>query len=200
MKLQYLRLENLALSYRDIIANAIYRSALLLNVESHLKCSQPLNFSICQWRLHSFLHRYCARLPSDPFTHLAPKCKTGELQDGRFQATLYLPINSPLRVPVKVKTWHFSVHLNIETDRSLSPVFHQIVGMFVIGICRCKWNLFSAIDKKSWSVECEQQVAVYTYRSSWQELQTCFLAILNFFFLISVTWFQKDSHVFREST
>lgn len=46
--------------------------------------------------------RYCARLPSDPFTHLAPKCKTAETRDGRFQSTLYLPINSPLRVPVKV--------------------------------------------------------------------------------------------------
>ncbi|KAK2825831.1 hypothetical protein Q5P01_020045 [Channa striata] len=47
------------------------------------------------------INRYCARLPSDPFTHLAPKCKTVETQDGRFQSTLYLPINSPLRVPVK---------------------------------------------------------------------------------------------------
>ncbi|XP_026211512.1 endoribonuclease Dicer isoform X2 [Anabas testudineus] len=47
------------------------------------------------------INRYCARLPSDPFTHLAPKCKTVEIQMGRFQSTLYLPINSPLRVPVK---------------------------------------------------------------------------------------------------
>uniref|UniRef100_A0A667XJD9 ribonuclease III n=1 Tax=Myripristis murdjan TaxID=586833 RepID=A0A667XJD9_9TELE len=47
------------------------------------------------------INRYCARLPSDPFTHLAPKCKTVETQDGRYQSTLYLPINSPLRVPVK---------------------------------------------------------------------------------------------------
>ncbi|CAJ1074311.1 endoribonuclease Dicer [Xyrichtys novacula] len=47
------------------------------------------------------INRYCARLPSDPFTHLAPKCRTVEMQDRRFQSTLYLPINSPLRVPVK---------------------------------------------------------------------------------------------------
>ncbi|KAM9707756.1 endoribonuclease Dicer isoform 2-T2 [Menidia menidia] len=47
------------------------------------------------------INRYCARLPSDPFTHLAPKCRTSETADGRFQATLYLPINSPLRAPVK---------------------------------------------------------------------------------------------------
>ncbi|XP_014865745.1 PREDICTED: endoribonuclease Dicer [Poecilia mexicana] len=47
------------------------------------------------------INRYCARLPSDPFTHLAPKCKTVETGDGRFQSTLFLPINSPLRVPVK---------------------------------------------------------------------------------------------------
>ncbi|XP_033843843.1 endoribonuclease Dicer [Periophthalmus magnuspinnatus] len=47
------------------------------------------------------INRYCARLPSDPFTHLAPKCKTVETKDGRFQSTLFLPINSPLRAPVK---------------------------------------------------------------------------------------------------
>lgn len=28
------------------------------------------------------INRYCARLPSDPFTHLAPKCRTRELPDG----------------------------------------------------------------------------------------------------------------------
>ncbi|XP_037342492.2 endoribonuclease Dicer [Pungitius pungitius] len=50
------------------------------------------------------INRYCARLPSDPFTHLAPKCKTAERQDDRFQSTLYLPINSPLRVPLKGPT------------------------------------------------------------------------------------------------
>ncbi|XP_031435633.1 endoribonuclease Dicer isoform X2 [Clupea harengus] len=46
------------------------------------------------------VNRYCARLPSDPFTHLAPKCKTKQLRDGRYQSTLYLPINSPLRESV----------------------------------------------------------------------------------------------------
>uniref|UniRef100_A0A3P9IFI0 ribonuclease III n=1 Tax=Oryzias latipes TaxID=8090 RepID=A0A3P9IFI0_ORYLA len=52
------------------------------------------------------INRYCARLPSDPFTHLAPKCKTVETGNGRFQSTLYLPINSPLRVPIKGPTMH----------------------------------------------------------------------------------------------
>ncbi|XP_053331205.1 endoribonuclease Dicer [Spea bombifrons] len=46
------------------------------------------------------INRYCARLPSDPFTHLAPKCKTRELPGGLYSSTLYLPINSPLRAPV----------------------------------------------------------------------------------------------------
>ncbi|XP_051503207.1 endoribonuclease Dicer-like isoform X2 [Myxocyprinus asiaticus] len=46
------------------------------------------------------INRYCARLPSDPFTHLAPKCKTVDLKTGGYQSTLFLPINSPLRVPV----------------------------------------------------------------------------------------------------
>lgn len=71
------------------------------HVKSLLKC--------LSWKSDVFapLLRYCARLPSDPFTHLAPKCKTVETQDGRFQSTLYLPINSPLRVPVKVKKIDF---------------------------------------------------------------------------------------------
>ncbi|OCT68281.1 endoribonuclease Dicer [Xenopus laevis] len=46
------------------------------------------------------INRYCARLPSDPFTHLAPKCKTREMSDGPYRSTLYLPINSPLRAPI----------------------------------------------------------------------------------------------------
>ncbi|XP_028572674.2 endoribonuclease Dicer [Podarcis muralis] len=46
------------------------------------------------------INRYCARLPSDPFTHLAPKCKTRELPDNTFYSTLYLPINSPLRASI----------------------------------------------------------------------------------------------------
>ncbi|XP_063802608.1 endoribonuclease Dicer [Pseudophryne corroboree] len=46
------------------------------------------------------INRYCARLPSDPFTHLAPKCKTREVSEGVYRATLYLPINSPLRAPI----------------------------------------------------------------------------------------------------
>lgn len=52
------------------------------------------------------LCRYCARLPSDPFTHLAPKCKTVELKTGGYRSTLFLPINSPLRVPVTVSSGH----------------------------------------------------------------------------------------------
>ncbi|XP_075048206.1 LOW QUALITY PROTEIN: endoribonuclease Dicer [Mixophyes fleayi] len=46
------------------------------------------------------INRYCARLPSDPFTHLAPKCKTREVSEGVYRSTLYLPINSPLRAPI----------------------------------------------------------------------------------------------------
>ncbi|XP_076834628.1 endoribonuclease Dicer [Brachyhypopomus gauderio] len=46
------------------------------------------------------VNRYCARLPSDPFTHLAPKCKTVELKPAVYRSTLFLPINSPLREPI----------------------------------------------------------------------------------------------------
>lgn len=57
----------------------------------------------CTWLL---LYRYCARLPSDPFTHLAPKCKTTELKTGVYQSTLFLPINSPLREPITVSAFY----------------------------------------------------------------------------------------------
>ncbi|XP_016046281.1 endoribonuclease Dicer isoform X1 [Erinaceus europaeus] len=46
------------------------------------------------------INRYCARLPCDPFTHLAPKCRTRELPDGTFYSSLFLPINSPLRASI----------------------------------------------------------------------------------------------------
>lgn len=60
-------------------------------------------FSVVDWASEClFLPRYCARLPSDPFTHLAPKCRTRELPDGTFYSTLYLPINSPLRASIVV--------------------------------------------------------------------------------------------------
>ncbi len=90
------------------------------------RLTQPLGTStgqysfLNQWLLYFAAHnvmlkcicvlcRYCARLPSDPFTHLAPKCKTVELKTGGHQSTLFLPINSPLRVPVTVSFCHFVV-------------------------------------------------------------------------------------------
>ncbi|KAK6307495.1 hypothetical protein J4Q44_G00226430 [Coregonus suidteri] len=87
------------------------------------------------------INRYCARLPSDPFTHLAPKCKTKELKDGRYQSTLYLPINSPLRVPVAGPTMNCArlaekavallccekLHKKGELDDHLMPVGKETV-------------------------------------------------------------------------
>ena len=49
--------------------------------------------------------RYCAKLPSDAFTHLVPKCSMEEkdMADGQhlYQATLQLPINSPVKLPIQ---------------------------------------------------------------------------------------------------
>uniref|UniRef100_A0A8C7MGP6 ribonuclease III n=1 Tax=Oncorhynchus kisutch TaxID=8019 RepID=A0A8C7MGP6_ONCKI len=87
------------------------------------------------------INGYCARLPSDPFTHLAPKCKTKELQDGRYKSTLYLPINSPLRVPVAGLTMNCArlvekavallccekLHKKGELDDHLMPVGKETV-------------------------------------------------------------------------
>ncbi|XP_064622182.1 endoribonuclease Dicer-like isoform X2 [Lineus longissimus] len=50
------------------------------------------------------VNRYCAKLPSDAFTHLTPKCTTREIDgakpEERYQATLQLPINSPIKCPI----------------------------------------------------------------------------------------------------
>ncbi|GFO41768.1 endoribonuclease dicer [Plakobranchus ocellatus] len=44
----------------------------------------------------ALVNRYCARLPSDAFTHLTPHCRL-ERRDGQYVAFLRLPINSPLK-------------------------------------------------------------------------------------------------------
>eukprot|EP00057_Strongylocentrotus_purpuratus_P014474 XP_011668948.1 PREDICTED: endoribonuclease Dicer isoform X1 [Strongylocentrotus purpuratus] len=59
------------------------------------------------------INRYCAKLPSDVFTHLTASCKMKERKGDvspEFQATLQLPINSPIRKPItgpwmKRKKW-----------------------------------------------------------------------------------------------
>ncbi|XP_033634026.1 endoribonuclease Dicer-like [Asterias rubens] len=54
----------------------------------------------------SLVNRYCSKLPSDTFTHLAPKCHTTVFQDvatgcSMYQSQIYLPINSPIRDPIQ---------------------------------------------------------------------------------------------------
>ena len=52
-----------------------------------------------------FSCRYCAKLPSDAFTHLSPKCtikKIGDGEDAVYLSTLQLPINSPVKQPIEV--------------------------------------------------------------------------------------------------
>lgn len=49
------------------------------------------------------VNKYCAKLPSDVFTHLTPKCFVEMTQDGAsplFRARLQLPINSPIKEPI----------------------------------------------------------------------------------------------------
>ncbi|XP_064603433.1 endoribonuclease Dicer-like isoform X2 [Liolophura sinensis] len=52
----------------------------------------------------SLINRYCAKLPSDAFTHLTPYCALVALGDSsspQYYATLRLPINSPVKEEVK---------------------------------------------------------------------------------------------------
>jgi len=54
------------------------------------------------------VNRYCAKLPSDTFTHLTPKCRietvTGDdaQDDTQYRAVIRLPINSPIKYPIVV--------------------------------------------------------------------------------------------------
>nr|XP_006824151.1 PREDICTED: LOW QUALITY PROTEIN: endoribonuclease Dicer-like [Saccoglossus kowalevskii] len=90
------------------------------------------------------INRYCAKLPSDAFTHLTPKCKTVQLPNTdphMYQSILYLPINSPLRQPVQgppmkgkkfaemavaLKTCEL-LHKAGELDENLLPVGKEVV-------------------------------------------------------------------------
>ncbi|CAI9730629.1 endoribonuclease Dicer-like [Octopus vulgaris] len=52
----------------------------------------------------SIVNRYCAKLPSDAFTHLTPKCtveKVNVNNETHYVATLKLPINSPVKKDVQ---------------------------------------------------------------------------------------------------
>ncbi|XP_070576462.1 endoribonuclease Dicer-like [Ptychodera flava] len=90
------------------------------------------------------INRYCAKLPSDAFTHLTPKCKTEQIENTDsplFKSTLYLPINSPLRQPIEgpimkrktfaemavaLRTCEF-LHKAGELDDHLLPVGKEVV-------------------------------------------------------------------------
>ncbi|CAE1142787.1 DICER1 [Acanthosepion pharaonis] len=53
----------------------------------------------------SIINRYCAKLPSDAFTYLTPKCSVEQTDFKNhlyYVATLKLPINSPVKKEVKV--------------------------------------------------------------------------------------------------
>ena len=54
--------------------------------------------------MYVFFLRYCAKLPSDAFTHLTPKCTVLKVADDppQYTASLQLPINSPIKEIIKV--------------------------------------------------------------------------------------------------
>ncbi|XP_071160069.1 endoribonuclease Dicer-like [Mytilus edulis] len=51
----------------------------------------------------ALINRYCAKLPSDAFTHLTPKCHLTSVKvngASMYQAKLRLPINSPIKIQI----------------------------------------------------------------------------------------------------
>lgn len=101
----------------------------------------------CTWLL---LYRYCARLPSDPFTHLAPKCKTTELKMGVYQSTLFLPINSPLREPITVSAFYlfflFEVGMHQYASTPKWALFFPSLSYFLIPILIPKYQTYLVLS------------------------------------------------------
>ncbi|XP_055995249.1 endoribonuclease Dicer-like isoform X2 [Ostrea edulis] len=94
----------------------------------------------------AFVNRYCAKLPSDAFTHLTPKCTMQETcsEEGKlYVATLSLPINSPYKHPVQgepMPTKNLAkkavalklcecLHKAGELDDQLNPVGKEVFSM-----------------------------------------------------------------------
>ena len=71
-------------------------------------------------------HRYCAKLPSDTFTHLTPKCRLEAVSDDNtnYQAVIRLPINSPVKYPIKVSECFCQVCISqlLQINSSLATV------------------------------------------------------------------------------
>lgn len=64
---------------------------------------EMLSFQVNLCNAIALVNRYCAKLPSDAFTHLTPKCVLSNSQvngSTMYQAKLRLPINSPIKLQV----------------------------------------------------------------------------------------------------
>ncbi|UYV82849.1 DICER1 [Cordylochernes scorpioides] len=86
------------------------------------------------------VNKYCAKLPSDTFTRLTPYWKIEKISS-KFQCTIQLPINSPLKTPVKgefMSTRHLAkmaaalqtciqLHQKGELDDNLLPTGKEAV-------------------------------------------------------------------------
>ncbi|XP_022250670.1 endoribonuclease Dicer-like [Limulus polyphemus] len=83
----------------------------------------------------SLVNRYCAKLPSDTFTRLTPECQIVDVsaddkspgnKQNYYQATIYLPINSPLKEPTigdKMQSKHLAkMAAALETCRRLHEI------------------------------------------------------------------------------
>ncbi|KAL4237619.1 Endoribonuclease Dicer [Mactra antiquata] len=80
----------------DDICDCILDPYVPSNVES--------NTSVTMETAIMLVNRYCAKLPSDAFTHLTPACNVQEVQmDGeiKYIASIRLPINSPIKEVVQ---------------------------------------------------------------------------------------------------
>lgn len=93
------------------------------------------------------VNRYCARLPSDIFTRLAPIVTMNEIKENdrvMFTCSVRLPINSPLKqkvtghkMPTKLLAWRIAAMETCralyelkELDKDLMPVTKEFINMY----------------------------------------------------------------------
>lgn len=84
----------------------------------------------------SLINRYCSRLPSDVFTRLVPQVNVIPVSIGNqtmYKAELFLPINAPIKRPIKLETLLPKASLAkmaVALEVSYFPYFNKvIVGM-----------------------------------------------------------------------
>ncbi|OQR80281.1 endoribonuclease Dicer-like [Tropilaelaps mercedesae] len=148
----YRKMEKLMLerSHRDDITIEGDEGALPSDQQLHYRPSEKEDCLLATMsNAIPIINRYCARLPSDTLTKLAPIFNLNQLEDGFYQCSLRLPINSPLKGV-------------IIGDKMLSPVLaKQVAALKAVEMLHKAGDIddhLSPLGKDSLKAQLEDQV------------------------------------------